>query len=221
MFRNTIKGRLIVSLSLLGTGVIFGLILLALGGNLRYDKAYAENLIRLHVIANSNSPQDQDLKLIVRNEVLKEAEQILEDIDDKQGAYLALRKNAERLEGRAQQVVASAGFAYPVEVKMGQFPFPYREYGSMSLPEGLYDAVRIEIGTAQGDNWWCVLFPPLCLAELEEMDQSLVTIDENASNDRRFVFRFKLWEQMAETRYARALQKWWQASAAGFPALSD
>ncbi|MCK9526433.1 MAG: stage II sporulation protein R, partial [Limnochordia bacterium] len=167
MFRSLIRARLTVSLALLGIGLISVLILSALGGSLRYDKAYAENLIRLHVIANSNLPQDQDLKLVVRDEVLKEAEQILGAISDKQGAYLALRQNADRLEQRAQEVVTRQGFAYEVAVKMGQFPFPYKEYGSMSLPEGLYDAVRIEIGTAEGDNWWCVLFPPLCLAELD------------------------------------------------------
>ncbi len=221
MFRSLIRARLTVSLALLGIGLISVLILSALGGSLRYDKAYAENLIRLHVIANSNLPQDQDLKLVVRDEVLKEAEQILGAISDKQGAYLALRQNADRLEQRAQEVVTRQGFAYEVAVKMGQFPFPYKEYGSMSLPEGLYDAVRIEIGTAEGDNWWCVLFPPLCLAELDAMDESLVAIEETASSDTRFVFRFRLWERMAETRYAQALQEWWQASASVFPTLSN
>lgn len=221
MFRNAVKIRLVVSLVLLGTGFISGLILFALDGAIRVDKAYAESLIRLHVIANSNSPQDQDLKLLVRDEMLKEAREILKDIEDKQGAYLVLRESADRLELRAEEVVTSQGFAYPVEVKMGQFPFPYKEYGSLSLPEGLYDAVRIEIGTAQGDNWWCVLFPPLCLAELDGTDRSLVNKEDHGSSGRRFVFRSKLWETMAETRYARALQRWWQASAAGFPVFSD
>ena len=221
MFRDAMKVRLVVSLVLLGTGLFSGLILFALSGTLRSDKAYAENLIRLHVVANSNSPQDQDLKLLVRDEVLREAQQILDDVEDKQGAYSALRTNADRLEARAQEVVVAQGFSYPVVVKLGQFPFPYREYGFMSLPEGMYDAVRIEIGTAQGDNWWCVLFPPLCLAELDALDQNLVSKEENASSGRRFVFRSKLWESMSETKYARALQQWWQASASGFPAFSD
>ena len=104
---------------------------------------------------------------------------------------------------------------------MGQFVFPYRQYGSMALPEGWYDAVRIEIGAAAGDNWWCILFPPLCLADLEGADKDLVTIEQDGSSGSKLVFRLKLWEHVSETRYAQALQKWWQASAAGFPTLSN
>lgn len=221
MSRNSFSTRLYISLAIMCTGIIIGLILFAAENHLGYDKAYAEQLIRLHVIANSNTPQDQDLKLIVRDAVLGEAEHILAETADKQSAYSLLMDNQERLEARAQEVVASQGFDYSVQVKMGQFMFPYREYASLALPEGLYDAVRVELGAAKGDNWWCVLFPPLCLAELEGANQELVTIDHNSTSGNRLVFRFKLWEHVVETRYAQALQKWWQASAAGLPALSN
>ncbi len=221
MARKCMKARLILSLAILCTGVISGLILHAVQSHLSYDRAYAETLIRLHVIANSNSPRDQDLKLIVRDAVLREAEQILKETSDKQEAYALLRDNEGRLAGRAQEAVISEGFTYPVAVRMGQFVFPYKEYGSLALPEGWYDAVRIEIGTAAGDNWWCVLFPPLCLADLEGADKDLVTIDQDGSSGSRLVFRFKLWEHVAETRYAQALQKWWQASAASFASLAN
>ncbi len=221
MSRNSMKARIYISLALVCTGVLAGLVLFVAERHLGYDKAYAEQLIRLHVIANSNTPQDQDLKLVVRDAVLRETEQILSETDDKQGAYLLLMDNQDRLKSTAQEVVASRGFDYPVEVKMGQYVFPYREYASMALPEGSYDAVRVELGEAKGDNWWCVLFPPLCLSELEGAEQDLVTIDENSSSGNRLVFRFKLWEHVVETRYAQALQKWWQASAAGLPTLSN
>ena len=221
MSRNSIRARIITALALLCTGVIFGLILFAVQSNLGSDKAYAQNLIRLHVIAHSNAPQDQDLKLLVRDAILQEAEKILGETGNKDEAYLLLAENQARLKSKAQEVVLQQGFEYPVEVRMGQFTFPYREYGAMVLPEGWYDAVRIEIGEAAGDNWWCVLFPPLCLAELEGAQKNLATIDRNGTSGHRFVFRSKLWEHVAETRYAQAFQKWWQASAATFPALSN
>jgi len=218
---DSIRTRLTWGLAFLCTAVILGIILNCAANSLNSDKAYAENLIRLHVVANSNLPQDQDLKLAVRDEVLKEAERILSAADSKQGAYALLETYQERLRERAQAVVASAGFDYPVEVKMGQFVFPYREYGTMALPEGWYDAVRIEIGAAQGDNWWCVLFPPLCLAELEGDQHNLVSVNGQSASGNRLVFRFRLWERIAATQYAKAVKKWWQASAAGFPPISD
>lgn len=221
MSHKQVKARLITGLALLCTGVIFGLILFAVQSNFSNDKAYAQNLIRLHVIAHSNAPADQDLKLVVRDAVLQEAEQILGEAGEKDQAYWLLTNNQSRLEKRAQEVVFEQGFCYPVQVKMGQFVFPYREYGSMSLTEGWYDAVRIEIGQAEGDNWWCVLFPPLCLAELEGAEKNLATIDRDKVSGHRFVFRLKFWENVANTRYAKAIQKWWQASAAGFPTLSN
>jgi len=219
--RYSIRARLTWGLAILCTAVIVALIIQIAEESLHYDKAYAENLIRLHVIANSNLPQDQDLKLIVRDQVLKEAERILAEVDSKEGAYDLLLGQQERLKEKAQEVVASAGYDYPVQVRMGQFVFPYREYGSMALPEGWYDAVRVEIGAAQGDNWWCVLFPPLCLAELEGANHDLVTVTEESSSGNRLVFRLKLWERIAETQYAQAVKKWLQASAAGFPAVSN
>jgi len=219
--RYSIRARLTWGLAILCTAVIVALIIQIAEESLHYDKAYAENLIRLHVIANSNLPQDQDLKLIVRDQVLKEAERILAEVDSKEGAYDLLLGQQERLKEKAQEVVASAGYDYPVQVRMGQFVFPYREYGSMALPEGWYDAVRVEIGAAQGDNWWCVLFPPLCLAELEGANHDLATVTEESSPGNRLVFRLKLWERIAETQYAQAVKKWLQASAAGFPAVSN
>lgn len=221
MARNSLKARFAFALAILCMGTLIGFTILAIQSSLNSDKAFAENLIRLHVIAHSNSPKDQDLKLVVRDEVLREAGQILGDIDNKERAYELLMKNAERLETRAQEVVARLGFDYPVEVKMGQYVFPYREYASMALPQGTYDAVRVEIGAAAGDNWWCVLFPPLCLAELEGANENLVAIDKEGSSGKRIVLRLKLWEHVVETRYAQALQKWWRASAAGLPALTN
>mgnify|MGYP000903925809 CR=1 FL=1 len=219
MSQNSIKTRFLVGLILVCAGVFSGLILLVIQNSLSNDTAFAEDLIRLHVVANSNSPKDQDLKLAVRDAILQEAKTILGEIGDKERAYNLLKDHEQNLHKSAQEVVLAQGFDYPVEIKMGYFAFPHRDYGSLSLPEGWYDAVRVEIGEARGENWWCVLFPPLCLADLEGAEKNLVKVDQTGSSGHKLVFRSKLWEHVSQTRYAQALQRWWQASAAGFPVL--
>lgn len=219
MQRNSIKARLLVGLTIFCFGAFSIFLLLTIQSKLNSDKAFAQNLIRLHVVAHSNSPTDQDLKLVVRDAVLQETKNILGDTQDKEQAYSLLQQYEEKIQNRAQEVVFAQGFDYPVQVKMGHFAFPHRDYGNLSVPEGTYDAVRIEIGNAIGDNWWCVLFPPLCLSELDGANQNLVKIEEKSQGP-RLVFRSKLWEQVAQTRYAEAFRKWWQASAADFTAIS-
>lgn len=222
MSRDSLAARLLVCFVLLCTGAFaFGL-LSALEHGFHSDKAFAQDLIRLHVIANSNLPQDQELKLKVRDAVLLETKRILGDITGKEQAYTLLQHNIQALERCAQEEVLANGFDYPVQIRMGSYLFPDRDYGDLLLPEGRYDAVRVEIGAAQGDNWWCILFPPLCLAELEGTSSNLVKVNqkENTGEEagRSFVFRSKLWEQVAQTRYPRLFQSWWQASAAGLSA---
>lgn len=225
MSRNSVRARLITGFTLLCLGVFATGLLSGLERNLNSDTAFAQNLIRLHVIAHSNLPQDQDLKLLVRDAVLQETKDILGQADDKEEAYQLLLAHGGRLQERAQEVVWAQGFSYPVQVRLGHFPFPHREYGQLALPEGWYDAVRIEIGEARGDNWWCVLFPPLCLGELQGTDNSLVQVSSPEEGQQeqghRYVLRFRLWEQAAQTRYAQALRKWLQASAAGLSALAN
>ena len=224
MSRSSVKTRLLVCFALLCIGAFISGIVYALENSFSSDQAYAQDLIRLHVIAHSNLPQDQELKLKVRDAVLQEAKCILSEVPGRQEAYAVLLDHAQQLEHRAQAAVYANGFDYPVQVKLGNYMFPHRDYGGWSLPEGWYDAVRVEIGAAKGENWWCILFPPLCLAELEGASSNLVKVDRHEQvgeeTERRFVFTFKLWEQVAQTRYAQVFQRWWQASAAGLAALS-
>ena len=95
----------------------------------------------------------------------------------------------------------------------------YREYASMALPWAHMMLSGSKL-SRRCDNWWCVLFPPLCLAD-EGANENLVAIDKEGSSGKRIVLRLKLWEHVVETRYAQALQKWWRASAAGLPALTN
>lgn len=138
--------------------VIIGFaIALALASPLSVQAAVAEKMTRLHVVANSDSEEDQLLKLKVRDAVL-----------DASVGYDALSDSLlERMEQAAQQCVYDYGYDYPVTVERGEMWFDTRDYDGFSLAAGTYDAVKVRIGDAAGKNWWCVIFPPLCAAVSE------------------------------------------------------
>ncbi len=125
----------------------------------------SDNMVRFHVIANSNSEEDQKLKRSVRDAVAAEAEIITEGTKSKAEAASLLRDNSHLLKKTAQEVVVTQGYSYPVTVEYGNFFFPEKRYGRLTLPSGKYDAMRVRIGEAKGENWWCVMFPPLCISE--------------------------------------------------------
>ena len=120
----------------------------------------AANVLRFHVLANSDSAEDQALKLQVRDKVV-EYVQNLEAVDllDKR---LAIFKNLKNIEQMASDVILENGFDYEVTAHLGKFEFPTKDYGDISLPSGIYEALRIEIGEALGANWWCVVYPNIC-----------------------------------------------------------
>ena len=121
--------------------------------------------------------------------------EILTIVADKQEAQELLLTN-KKLAAAAQARVLQAGFTYPVSVRIGKFHFPFREYGDFSLPVGIYDAVRVEIGSAAGDNWWCVLFPPLCLADLDGTNNGLLRVNEGGEGN-SYAFRLKIWDHIS------------------------
>ena len=120
------------------------------------------SVLRLHVIANSDSAADQALKLRVRDALLKKSK-ALAAAKTKQQAEQTLRKQLPLFQQTARQVVRSQGYTYDVRVSLEHTAFPTRTYGSYTLPAGSYDALRVVIGSGRGKNWWCVMFPPLCL----------------------------------------------------------
>ncbi len=111
-----------------------------------------ENIVRLHIIANSDSPEDQALKLSVRDALLAAADKTKEPLED--DAILSV----------CTAEIKAQGFTYPVSIERGQFYFPKKEYENLTLPAGDYNAVRIIIGDGAGENWWCIMYPPLCFA---------------------------------------------------------
>ncbi len=159
------------------------------------------DVLRLHILANSDSEEDQALKLKVRDAVLKEGADIFEGSSDVNEAIKAITPQKERLKSIAEKVIFDHGKDYPVTVLLETEYFETRTYEDVTLPAGEYLAVRILIGEGKGHNWWCVMFPPLCLpaAEGETVD-AYMNDDEVklVKSQPRYEPRFKIveWCQM-------------------------
>lgn len=154
--------------------------LLITTGIVGYSEELSEEIssevIRLHIIAQSNSESDQKIKLAVRDAVLEKM-QDFESEDE-------IKNNLNLFEDVANKVLKENGFEYKARAEFGRFDFPTKYYDNFALPKGEYDAVRVKLGKAEGENWWCVLFPPLCMvdAATEESEELLKeTFGENYS----------------------------------------
>ena len=126
------------------------------------------NVFRLHVIANSDSEEDQSLKYQVRDALIKYMNSISEDFYSKEEAIKIAKENKDKFYTIAKKVISDNGFDYNVDIQIGNFSFPTKTYGDISLPSGFYDALKVEIGKANGRNWWCVMFPSLCFVDVSE-----------------------------------------------------
>ncbi|MBE3581043.1 MAG: stage II sporulation protein R [Thermoanaerobacteraceae bacterium] len=170
-----------------------------------------DNLIRLHVVAPSDTDRDQQLKMEVRNVVLAEASKQLKDARDVEEARHWLAQNLATLTRAAEEKLSAEGSPYPVKAQWGDFDFPTRTYGSLVLPQGRYEAVRLIIGEGKGENWWCVLFPPLCLVDVADGGETRAVVaplaGESYPQERRVELRFKIIEvlQAAKERLASLL----------------
>lgn len=127
------------------------------------EKIY-DTVLRLHVIANSDSDEDQALKLKVRDAVIERADVLLSDCANRDDAADRVEEHRSELLSVAEEVVQNEGFDYPISLDLGLEKYPEKSYGSCCFPSGEYLSLRISIGDANGQNWWCVLFPPLCLS---------------------------------------------------------
>lgn len=131
--------------------------------------------VRLHILANSDSIYDQQLKLKVRDAVIAYLTPYVKDVVDAQTAKNIIASQQDQIVRVAKNTLAENGADYPVAIQIGSFDFPVRSYGSLVLPAGEYQAVRILLGEAAGQNWWCVLFPPLCFIDGTNATLSPVT----------------------------------------------
>lgn len=129
-----------------------------------YSNKYSENVFRLHILANSNTVEDQALKLKVRDCIGETVDLLSKEAQNAYDMERLIEENADKIRSEAQKCIEREGFDYDVKIEIGNFYFPTKSYGSEALPAGEYNAVRIIIGEGKGDNWWCIMFPPLCLS---------------------------------------------------------
>lgn len=180
-----------------------------------YVSAVSTNLsnavFRLHVIANSDTDEDQALKLKVRDSLLGYMNEICSNCCTKAEAISIATQHKDEFQKIAEQTINDSGYTYSVKININNFYFPTKNYGDISLPAGMYDALRVEIGEAKGQNWWCVMFPSLCFVDIssgvvddeakENLEQNLeaesyTIISEDEKPDIKF--KFKLIEFFAK-----------------------
>lgn len=161
-----------------------------------------KQLIRLHVLANSDSEQDQAVKLKVRDAVVEYMAPYLSDVKDASAARQIVLSHQDTLMNIAKQVLIANGASYSVQLEIGYFDFPVKSYGNLTLPAGKYEAVRILLGNAEGKNWWCVLFPPLCFIDVTNAAAVPVgSSDRTGSSQTTDIqFRWKIAELWSEVK---------------------
>ncbi len=142
------------------------------------DTRLYDSIIRLHVLANSDSDEDQALKLKVRDGVLEAASELLSGVTDRNEAEAIIEANLAELESVAAEILRGENSAYPVFATLTEESYPTREYGNFALPAGTYTSLRVLIGDAEGKNWWCMLFPSLCIGAKKEAPAAVIDESE-------------------------------------------
>lgn len=135
------------------------------------DTSPKEGPFRLHVIAHSNAREDQQVKLAVRDGILALTAEAGWNWQNSEEARAYVEDHLKEVEQRAARVLAEEGFSYGAKAQVGVYTFPDKVYGTTLYPAGKYQALRVVLGDGQGENWWCVIFPPLCLPPMEEDTQ--------------------------------------------------
>ena len=168
----------------------------------------SNSVFRLHVIANSDSNEDQNLKYIVRDNLIQYMNTLTKNITSKDEAIKLAKEHEQDFYNIAVKTIKDNGYDYDVKIEIGNSYFPTKYYGDISLPAGYYDALKVEIGESAGQNWWCVMFPPLCFVDMSTgivPDESKHTMKDNLpeeeyalisdnGNNSSLNFKFKLIE---------------------------
>lgn len=190
------KRILIATFTIIGLYVLLGFL------PIHSEAAIYDNVLRLHVLANSDSSADQALKLEVRDRILEETATLFKDCKTKNEAREAVESNLDKIREIAEQTVRETGYEYGVSVSLGEEEYPTKNYEECCFPAGEYLSLRVMIGEAEGENWWCVLFPPLCIdaaGESREVFAEVGLTDEQYSfitetDNPKYKVRFKLLE---------------------------
>lgn len=178
------------------TGLIFTLSV-SFSDLMDFEKNLREienNVLRLHIIANSDSEKDQSLKLIVRDGILSQYSDVFKNLDGIDEIIDTAKEHLSEIEQTAEKIIRENGFFYDVSCEVVKMDFDKKEYENFTMPKGFYNALRIKIGNAEGKNWWCVMYPPLCIPATAETDLSEYLTEQEVdiiTNPKRYEVRFK------------------------------
>lgn len=164
-----------------------------------------ENVLRLHILANSDSETDQALKLKVRDRLLEVSNEVFIGCETETQAVKVAKENIKLFTDEAKKVIAENGFSYDVNVEVADTMFETRDYENFSLPAGTYEALRVIIGSGQGHNWWCVMFPAVCLPAAGENQGFSGVLKEDTAEiveqPTHYKARFKVVELFEKTKF--------------------
>lgn len=184
-------------------GFIFTVLISITGFKANCDNI-EKKVLRLHVLANSDTHEDQELKLKVRDRIISYSGDIFADVSDKIEAERLTKKNLFEIKRIAQDEVYKNGYDYSVNVELTNTHFNTRVYNDVTLPAGNYDALRVIIGDGKGKNWWCVMFPPMCLPAAEEKCELSEVLDDSeleiVSYGEKYELKFKIVELFEELK---------------------
>lgn len=184
-------------------GFIFTVLISITGFKANCDNI-EKKVLRLHVLANSDTHEDQELKLKVRDRIISYSGDIFADVSDKIEAERLTKKNLFEIKRIAQDEIYKNGYDYPVNVELTNTHFNTRVYNDVTLPAGNYDALRVIIGDGKGKNWWCVMFPPMCLPAAEEKCELSEVLDDSeleiVSDGEKYELKFKIVELFEELK---------------------
>lgn len=152
-------------------GLLLAMLVAPLAGFGRQCAQVRDEVLRLHILANSDSPADQAVKLQVRDAVLRETGELFSSAGTLEEAWARAEENLSAIEETARRTLAENGCDLPVRAELTRSYFNTRQYDAATLPAGEYDALRLTIGEARGQNWWCVMFPPLCIPAAAEAEE--------------------------------------------------
>lgn len=206
-FLNNIKNSKIGIAIILSLLLFLYTIICAISYVTAVSSDISDSVFRLHVIANSDSDEDQELKYKVRDSLLNYMNNICSNCNSKEEAINIVISHQEEFKQVALETINNEGYLYNVAIEIGNFEFPTKHYGDISLPAGFYDALKVEIGESKGRNWWCVMFPSLCFVDIssgivpEESKEELQNVLSNEeysiisnNNNYGIKFKFKLLE---------------------------
>ena len=164
---------------------------------IKTSESISQDVFRLHILANSDSDEDQSLKLKVRDKILTKSESLFINCKNLNDVINVSKNNIDYFEKLANECIKENGYNYETKVYVDKEYFNTREYEKITLPSGVYNALKIEIGEAKGHNWWCVMFPAICLPAVSDDEiNSILNEDEIEliNNNNKYEIRFKIVE---------------------------